>query len=330
MKKLLLGEIFMEYRRFGSIDSEVSVIGFGGAALSGEGKGYGFGSIDESDAIYLLHFALDSGINLFDTAPIYGHGLSEVRMGKAFKDRRDKVFIVSKCGVDWSPENPNQILTDNSPETTQRMLDKSLIDLQTDYLDLYLVHWPDPKVDIRSTMQVLSDSKKAGKIRAIGLSNSFPMDINKAIEIDRVDVLQNEFNMFKTRIKDFLFPIIEEKEMGFMSWGTLEKGILTGRVTPDRTYDKHDVRGSAPWWVNANHTPKFKAMELLKPLLEQNGYSGLELAIGYVLQYSQSTTALCGTRNVDQIKSTLKALKHLPPQELLLEAESIVESCLNN
>lgn len=310
-------------RPFGSLDFQVTEIAFGGGAISGEGGGYGFGHMTEEDAISLLREAFDRGINLFDTAPVYGFGLSEKRMGKALSVKRDKVFIVSKAGIPW--DEKKRIKLDNSPKVIQKMLEQSLKDLQTDYIDLYMLHWPDINVDIRKSMEYLSRVKEEGKIRTIGLCNSFIEDINKAGEIEKVDVLQSEFNLFNSSAKDNLFDIIREKKMGFMSWGTLDKGILTGRVTPERKFDKFDARSWAPWWKNDDKTPKYKAMERINELLKETEHSGLELALGFVLQFQEVSTALCGIRNTEQLETAVKALKNLPDEDVLNEAKSITD-----
>ncbi|MCC7430444.1 aldo/keto reductase [bacterium] len=313
----------MKYRKFGSLDFNVSEVGFGGAAVSGEGGGYGFGFVSETESLNLLHKAHDFGINLFDTAPVYGFGTSEKRIGKAFLKMRDKVFIVSKSGVNW--DTNKRIGITNDPKIAEKMLNQSLKDLQTDYIDLFMVHWPDTKFDIRKPLETLAKAKKEGKIRAIGLCNSFPEDIQKASEIEKIDVLQSKFNLFANYPKNELFKIIDEKQLGFMSWGTLDKGILTGTVTPDRKYDKVDARSNAPWWKNADRTPKFNAMKKIMPILEKHNHTGLEMALGYVLQFQQVSTALCGIKNLTQLETSCKALENLPAKEILDEIFAVAE-----
>jgi len=310
-------------RPFGSIDFQVTEIAFGGGAISGEGGGYGFGHIGDEEAILLLQEAYDRGINIFDTAPVYGFGLSEKRMGKAFVRKRDKISIVSKGGITW--DDKRRIRIDNSPKVIQKMLEQSLKDLQTDYIDLYMIHWPDKNVDIRKPIEYLSRMKEEGKIRSIGLCNSFVEDIHRAFEIERIDVLQSELNLFNSSAKDNLFDVIREKKMGFMSWGTLDKGILTGRVTPERKFDEVDARSWAPWWKNDDKTPKYNAMERINELLKEKEHSGLELALGYVLQFQELSTALCGVRNSQQLRTAIEALKNLPGKEILDELKSIAD-----
>lgn len=294
-------------------------IAFGGAAISGEGGGYGFGEISENDSIDLLLEAVEGGIKIFDTAPIYGFGTSEIRMGKAFKNIREKVFLVSKCGVTWH-EN-KRVDMNNDPKISQKMLEQSLRDLNTDFIDLYMVHWPDARVDIRKTMEVLSKAKHEGKIKHIGLCNTNLDELNKAFEIDRVEVVQSEFNLFTHNfVREQLFPYLTEKSISFMSWGTLDKGIITGRVDEKRkTYDKSDCRSWAPWWKDADNSAKFEAMKKLWPVLDKNHHTGLELALAYNLSYSELSVAICGAKSSDQLQSLLKAVRNLPKNEELQE-----------
>jgi aryl-alcohol dehydrogenase-like predicted oxidoreductase len=317
----------MQYRRLGRLETDISVIGFGGAAVSGEGKGYGFGAIEEQAALDLLRCALEHGINLFDTAPIYGFGVSEQRIGKAFQTKREQVFLVSKCGVTWDEQK--RVGIDNNPATTQKMLEGSLRDLKTDYLDLYLIHWPDPKVDIRRPMEVLARAKDQKKIRAIGLSNTHPDDLAKALEVAPIDAIQGAFNLFENYARDTLFPLLDERGIGFMSYGTLDKGILTGRVTAEREasggFDPHDLRAHAEWWLQADRSLKYRVMKELQPKMQRADVSGLSLALGYVLSFSQVSTALCGMRSTQQVESAVAALEQLPEQAFLQEAADLAQ-----
>jgi aryl-alcohol dehydrogenase-like predicted oxidoreductase len=310
-------------RSFGTLDFKVSIIGFGGASISGDGGGYGFGSISDEESLALIRSSVESGINLYDTAPVYGFRKSEQMIGKAFSGIRDKLFIVSKGGITW--DDRKRIHIDNNPKTLQNMLERSLKDLHTEYIDLYMIHWPDRNIDIRKPMEYLSRAKDDGQIRAIGLCNTSDDEIKKAVEINRIDALQAECHLFNPLPFESLRSTLKEQKMGFMSWGTLDKGILTGRVTPGRTFEPVDARSWAPWWKHEDRTPKYKAMERINKLLAENNHSGLELALGYVLQFSELSTALCGIRNTAQLTSAIHALKHLPETSILEEARSIAE-----
>lgn len=300
-------------------------LAFGGAAISGEGGGYGFGDISEGDAINLLHRARDLGVQIFDSAPIYGFGLSEQRMGKAFKQQREKVFIVSKSGVTWH-EN-KRVDMNNDPKIARKMLEQSLRDLQSDYIDLYMVHWPDSRVDIRKTLEVFAQAKHEGKIKHIGLCNTTVDELEKAAEVEHVEVVQSEFNFFQRKAAEELFPYLNEKKISFMSWGTLDKGILTGRVDEKRTFDKSDCRSWAPWWKNADNASKFKTMKALWPHLDTHRHNGLELALAFNLSYPEVDVALCGAKNEQQLTSLFKALENLPQKDFLSSCEDLAKTC---
>lgn len=217
------------------------VITFGGASLSGEGGGYGFGEMSELEAEKLIHAAFDKGITLFDTAPIYGFGLSEERLGRYLPKNAQ---VVSKSGVDW--HESKRVNMSNARDITEKMLHQSLKRLQRESIDLYMVHWPDSRVDIRIPLEVLKNAQLDGKIKHIGLCNTNLMDLNKAREICEIDAIQSELNLFNQMPFDSL-----EKEWSdkfSMGWGTFDKGILSGRVKGDRQFSAKDCRSWAPWW----------------------------------------------------------------------------------
>jgi myo-inositol catabolism protein IolS len=238
-------------------------------------------------------------------------------MGKAFTQKRDKVFVVSKCGVSWH-ENKRVNMT-NDPEISRKMLEQSLKDLNSDYIDLYMIHWPDARVDIRKTMEVLSKAKHEGKIKHIGLCNTFVGDLDKAFEIDRIEVVQSEFNLFtNSYIKTEIFPYLKERNMSFMSWGTLDKGILTGRVDEKRkAFDASDCRSWAPWWKESDHSKKFEVMKKLWPLFDQNHHTGLGCALAYNLSHEELSVAICGARSIKQFETLMDSYDHLPNNEHL-------------
>jgi len=296
--------------------------GFGGAAISGEGGGYGFGKISEDHAIGLLREAKSRGVRLFDTAPIYGFGMSEQRIGKAFAKDRDEVFIVSKSGVTWH-ENKRVDMT-NDPKVTEKMIEQSLKDLNTDYIDLYMIHWPDEKVDIRRPMEVLAKAKAQGKIKHIGLCNTYEEDMDRAFEVERIESIQCQMNLFEPEVVERLFPYLNEKEISFMSWGTLDKGILSKRVDENRKYDKEDCRSWAPWWKQMDNKPKFEKLKKIWPIIEDRGHSPVELAMGFNLSYPECSMVLCGARNDEQLDGVLNAMENLPSKEVLDKVLEIV------
>jgi myo-inositol catabolism protein IolS len=302
-------------------------LGFGGAAISGEGGGYGFGKISEKSALDLLNEAKDLGVQLFDTAPIYGFGLSEERMGKAFKSDRESAFIVSKSGITWS--STKRVDMTNDPQVTQKMLEESLKRLQSDYIDLFMIHWPDQKVDIRFPYEVLLKAKEKGMIRYVGLCNTNPEDLAKAREVGNVDAIQCELNPFNRDVVEDIFPSLED-QTPFMSWGSLDKGILTKKVDRKRelskSYDDEDCRRSAPWWKQSDVIKKVEALESVWPLIEESGHSPLEWAMGHNLSFSPVKCVLMGAKNSEQLNQVHKSLNNLPNAELIKKWQETLEN----
>lgn len=301
--------------------SDIS-LGFGGASISGEGAGYGFGDITKNDAINLLKYSLDRGVKVFDTAPIYGFGESERRIGEAFKTDREKVFIVSKSGVSW--HSTKRVNMTNDPKETDKMLHESLTRLDSEYIDLFMIHWPDKRVDIRRPMEVLSKAKAQGKVKSIGLCNTHREDFLKASEVESIDVIQAQLNVFERESLDDLIPLSKEKELSFMSWGTLDKGILSGRVTKTRTFDKSDCRSWAPWWKAMDKTIKYERMEKINTYLKDIEKSSISLALSFNQSFDNVDSILCGGRTIEQWSGLIDALENPLLDTELKQIENIL------
>jgi myo-inositol catabolism protein IolS len=271
----------MQYRDFGRTGFKASVISFGGAAISGEGAGYGFGNISEEEARESVMYAYEKGVNIFDTAPIYGFGESERRLGKFLKSIRENVFIVSKSGISW--HESKRVDMNNDPKIAKKMLEQSLRDLDTDYIDLYMVHWPDEKHDIRKTLEVHAKAQMEGKVKHVGLCNTHPSDYIRAKEVCPIEVFQSEHNLFNTSHLSNLKDYIERDNVAFMSWGTLEKGVLTGSVGKNQQYDPYDCRKSSPWWKESVVNQKVEIAQKIETKLKEHGHSLLEFALSHNL-----------------------------------------------
>lgn len=269
-------------------------ITFGGASLSGEGGGYGFGAMDEVSAEKLIKSAFELGIKLFDTAPIYGFGMSEERLGKYLpKD----ALVLTKSGVDW--HETKRVNMTNSPINTERMFHESLKRLRRDVIDIYMVHWPDQKFDIREPLSVIKKFQDQGKIKHIGLCNTNLADLKKAQEICEVEVIQSELNLLNTKAFDDLND--EWKKYFSMSWGTFDKGILTGRVTKNRKFDKFDGRSSAPWWNKKEVEVKIDKVTKLQSILSDYKVTLQEFCLNFNLNYYGMSTCLIGFKTHDDI-----------------------------
>lgn len=294
----------MQYRRLGKTELKVSAIGLGGAALSGEKGGYGFGEIGLDNSLNLLAQAFRNGINLIDTAPIYGFGTSEERIGKAISEGilpREEIVLVSKGGIDWH-ENMRVNLT-NEPDIIERMLDESLERLKTDYLDIYMIHWPDPRVDISEPLEFLHEAKLEGRIKHIGLCNTNISDLTKSLDVCEVELVQSQMNWFEP-LNHSVENFIITHDLGFMGWGTFDKGILTGRFLTGRTFPKEDARSWAPWWKQSNKDQK---IELIKDKCSEID-NWVQFALQSPLSHDWVSSALCGFKTQEQLEDLLEGL----------------------
>lgn len=280
----------MEYRDNKLLGRSISRIGFGGAAISGEGGGYGFGAMDETSAEKLIKEVWAAGINLFDTAPIYGFGLSEERLGKYLpKD----AMVVTKGGVDW--HTTRRVNMSNDPKIIERMLLESLKRLKRERIDIYMIHWPDKNVDIRRPMEVIRKYQDKGAIAHLGLCNTTLEDLSKAREVGEIVSLQSELNVLNTKALDQLGE--EWKKYFSMGWGTLDKGILSGRVTAQRTFDSSDARSWAPWWNKKEVALKIEKVEKLKTILNDYQLGLTEFCLHFNLNYIGIASCLIGLKN---------------------------------
>lgn len=292
----------MEYRNIEGLDFAIPLVTFGGAALSGEGGGYGFGQMSWSEAEILVKASIDHGINVFDTAPIYGFGMSEERLGKFLPK---EAILISKSGVDWHQNM--RVNMSNSALVTERMLHESLKRLQRDCIDIYMIHWPDQKVDIRVPLEVLLKAKEAGKIKYIGLCNTNLNDLTKAEEITPITVIQSELNLFNQ--KAFIDLNDEWKKRISLGWGTFDKGILSGRVTHNRSFPSEDARSWAPWWNKKEVTIKIDKVEILKQILVEYGISLADFSLHFSVKYFGVTSSLIGFKTVGDIVHVASALQ---------------------
>ncbi len=288
------------------LGKNIHSLSFGGAAISGEGGGYGFGHISENDSLELLEYAFDKGIRVFDSAPIYGFGLSEERIGKGLKSVREECIFISKSGVDW--HDTKRVNMSNDPKITEKMILESLKRFNTEYIDLYMIHWPDARVDIRRPMEVLAKYKEKGVLRHLGLCNTNIEELAKASEIAEVEVVQSEYNLFNRSVENEIFDYIQDKKINFMSWGTLDKGLLTGSYNLKRNFDDADCRKKAPWWKKSDVEKKHALVEEAKKYLKETDYTFLDLAIGFNLKNKNLTTVLSGPKSKERLDQLLSSI----------------------
>ena len=287
----------MQYRNFGKSDLVTSVIGFGTWPM---GRGM-FGAFDEDEIARAVDFSIDSGVTLFDTAEVYGWGASEEQLGKLLKGRRDKVVLVSKGGTPWN-ESKGKTDRDSSREQLTKALEGSLRRLQTDYLDLYLVHWPDESRPFSEPMEAFAEFQSQGKIRYGGVSNFSAEQMRESLETFPVICNQVGYHLFDSRPEPEVFPFCKEQGLGVMAYSALAHGLLTGTMTPDIEFPSDDWRRGLvafgqPLFEGEHFLDNLRKVDGLKEFAADRGRSVAQLAIAWVLSNPVVSVALVGVRN---------------------------------
>ena len=294
----------MECINLGSTGLKSSRIGLGTWAIGG----WMWGGTDEIQAIATIRTALDLGINLIDTAPVYGFGASESIVGKAL-DRdslRSKAIIATKAGLEWSSGRPRR---DSRPERLRQELEDSLRRLRTDYIDLYQIHWPDPLVPIERVAAEVSRMRREGKILAIGVSNFSPIQMEAFRAIAPLDTVQPPYNLFERGIDADVLPYAGGTGLTVLAYGALCRGLLSGRITMETQFEGDDLRRSDPKFADARLRARYiRAVQSLDELARARfGRDVLSLAVRWVLDRGP-TVALWGARRPDQLDAMSGAL----------------------
>lgn len=285
----------MRYKHVGNAGIDISALAVGTWAIGGQQ----WGDVNEKDSIDAIRAMIDGGVNLVDTAPIYGNGHSEEVVGKALENGyREKVFLATKFSI--SNDENGAIINNGSYENAIWECEQSLKRLNTDHIDIYIMHWPDPATPVEVTMKALADLKKSGKIRFIGVSNFDRNLIEEAQKVVRIDFLQPPYSMVEESQKELL-AWCETQGIGTMTYGSLGAGILTGAIRELPDWDENDFRYT---FYDYFKNPKFsKIMELLKvmdKIAQVRNKPLAQIAINWSTQKSYVSTAICGVRDPQQ------------------------------
>ncbi|MCM8820644.1 MAG: aldo/keto reductase [Candidatus Omnitrophica bacterium] len=328
----------MRYREIGKSGIDASVVGFGGWAIGG----WMWGGAEEKEAIDAIKAALDNGINLIDTAPVYGFGRSEEIVGKAIKGIRGKVVLATKCGLVWDKEvgafhffSDNRVIRKDSgeikvfkylaPSSIRKEIEESLRRLGTDYIDLYQTHWQDPTTPIEDTMKELLKLKQEGKIRAIGVSNATTSQMDEYRRVGEIDSDQESYSMLDRKKELDNLPYCQKNKITFLAYSPLARGLLTGKVTPHKKFSDGDHRKDHSLFTGENRAKVQKMFSELKPFTEKYNITFAQLAIGWVLHQNGCTHALAGARNPEQVQENAKAGDIVFSEEDIRDIRDITE-----
>lgn len=266
--------------------------------------GYGWGNVQETDLINAVHTAVDHGITFFDTADTYGLGQSELTLGKALGQHRQDVVIASKFGV--RVEN-GKTFYDNSPEWIKTALENSLKRLNTDYIDLYQVHYRDGITPIGTVIETLEEMKAKGYIRYYGLSNIHNEDMDELKPyIGKFISFQDEYSLACRKNENDMLVLAEELKMTPLTWGSLGQGILTGKYTKDNVNFGSNDRRSRDIYVNFHGEKLEKNLEIvekMKVIADKYEKPVAAVAIRFILDYIPESVVLCGAKRPSQVLS---------------------------
>lgn len=303
----------MEFVTLKNSELQVSRLCMGGCPMGG----YGWGIVEEQELIAAVHAALDRGINFFDTADTYGLGQSEITLGKALGHRRHEAVIATKFGV--RVEN-GRTTYDNSPEWIMTACENSLRRLNTDYIDLYQIHYRDGVTELSAVMDTLELLRRQGKIRYFGLSN---LDRKDLAELERYKgsfvSIQDQYSLACRDFEQDILTLSEQIGLTPLTWGSLGQGILTGKYDASVVFGSNDRR-SREIYVNFHGDKLLKNLEIveeLKALAKTYDKPVSALAVRFILDYLPGSVVLCGTKRPDQILGNAEALDwHLAQADL--------------
>jgi aryl-alcohol dehydrogenase-like predicted oxidoreductase len=290
-------ETVMETMKIAGADLRVSRIALGTWAIGG----WMWGGTDESESIRTIHTALDQGVTLIDTAPVYGFGRSEEIVGKALAQagRRKNAVIATKVGLDWKDAQP---FRNAGKARIMKEVDDSLRRLQTEAIDLYQVHWPDPQTPIEETAEAMAALLKAGKIRAVGVSNFSPPQMDAFRAVAPLHTAQPPYNLFERDRERDVLPYCRNHAMAMLAYGPLCRGLLSGRMSPQTRFAGDDLRRSDPKFQSPRFEQYLRAVDRLDQFAQENyGRRVIHLALRWVLDRSDGNIALWGARRPDQL-----------------------------
>jgi aryl-alcohol dehydrogenase-like predicted oxidoreductase len=300
----------MEQRKLGTQGLEVSAEGLGCMGMS---EFYGEG--DEQESIATIHLALDLGVNLLDTADIYGPHTNEVLVGKAIADRRDEVILATKFGIVRDPENPAARGVNGRPDYVHRSCDASLRRLNLDLIDLYYQHRVDPDVPIEETVGAMAELVDAGKVRFLGLSEASADTIKRAHRVHPISAVQSEYSLWSRDIEAEVLPTLRELGIGLVAYSPLGRGFLTGAITSPDDFAPDDFRRNNPRFQGENFKRNLELVDRVKELAGEHNCTPGQLALAWALHQGDDLVPIPGTKRRKYLEENVEATEVQLSQE---------------
>ena len=304
----------MQKRKLGKSNLEVSAIGLGCMGMS-----FNLGlAMDKKDGISLIRAAVERGVTFFDTAEVYGPFTNEELVGEALAPFRDKVVIATKFGWEANPADGGKWNTLNSrPEHIRKVAEASLKRLKVDAIDLFYQHRVDPNVPIEEVAGAVKQLIQQGKVKHFGLSEAGAQTIRRAHAVQPVTALQSEYSLWWRQPEELVLPTLEELGIGFVPFGPLGKGFLTGKINEDTKFDNMDFRNTIPRFNPENRKANQALVDLLSKFAEQRKVTPAQLALAWLLAKKPWIVPIPGTTKLHRLEENLGAANlDLTPEDL--------------
>lgn len=303
----------MKFKKVAAMPNmEFSAVGFGCWAVGGSDI---WNNSSDKNSIDAVQRAVDLGINFFDVAPVYGFGHAETILGQALKGRRQQVLIATKCGLIW--DDQKRITNNLTANSIYQEIDDSLRRLNTDYVDIYQLHWPDPNTPIEETMEALERIKQAGKIRHIGVSNFSVELTQRAMAAGTVVSYQGLYNLLERnadsyhnipltyRVQDEILPFCGEHGLAFFPYSPLFQGLLTDNFKASDNFDENDVRSANPKLSGDAFKTYFDISEKLRAFAREIGKPLNQIAINWLINQPAVTSVICGAQIIEHVEQNV-------------------------
>ncbi len=299
----------MQTRRLGSSDLEITPLGFGSWATGGGNWEFAWGPQDDGESVAAIQRALDLGVNWIDTAAVYGLGHSEEVVARALRGRARKPYLFTKCSLVWGPDR--RVGSSLRADSIRKECEASLRRLETDRIDLYQIHWPDPDAEVEEGWGTLARLREEGKVRWIGVSNFSVPQLRRAQKIAPVTSLQPPYSAIRTATEEELLPFCKEQGIGVIAYSPMQAGLLTGAMTRERVaaFAPDDWRRRSPDFQEPRLARNLGLQELFGRIGKRHGHTAAVVALAWVLRRPEVTGAIVGARRPSQVDGFAAALE---------------------